>query len=316
MKKVLLTGHAGFIGSSLAEELLKLGYIVIGVDNYNDYYDPKQKERNTINFKKNKNFSEYRVDITNKKVLSQAFIDNDIDVVVHLAARAGVRPSIENPELYKQVNIEGTKNILDLMQKFNVKQLVFASSSSVYGNQEKIPFSESDVLGKPVSPYAETKLEGERLCKEVADNHGVLMTLLRFFTVYGPKGRPDMAPYLFTKKILKGESITRFGDGSTERDYTFIDDIVAGVILAIKKPQKFEIINLGNNQPVTLSKFIATIEKITGKKAKIVEKPRHPADVPRTYADISKAKKNLGWEPITNLEAGLRKFTKWYLNKD
>jgi UDP-glucuronate 4-epimerase len=310
-KIILVTGHAGFIGSSLVSELLSLKYLVVGVDNFNDYYEPKQKERNVKPFKGNKNFCEYRLDITDKKNLEQVFEDHKIDVVAHLAARAGVRPSILDPDLYEKVNVMGTKNVLELAGQYKIKQLVMASSSSVYGNQTKTPFSESDKLDKPVSPYAETKLKAEELCREYGERYDLMITVLRFFTVYGPKGRPDMAPYLFTQKILNNETITRYGDGSSSRDYTYIDDIVAGILKAIEKPFKFEIINLGNNKPVELNQFIETIEELTGKKAVIRQEPRHPADVKQTYADISKAKKLLGWEPKTELKEGLKKLIEW-----
>ena len=233
-------------------------------------------------------------------------------IIIHLAARAGVRPSLLNPELYYQVNVEGTKNLLKLAKKFAVKQFIFASSSSVYGNQTKVPFSETDKLGKPVSPYAETKLKGEELCRQLSQATNISTTCLRFFTVYGPSGRPDMAPYLFTRAILNNQPIIRYGDGSTERDYTFIDDIVSGIIAAMQKQLKYEIINLGNNQPVKLNTFIKLIETIIGKTAKIIEKPRHPADVPRTFADIDKAEKLLNWKPMTDLKTGLTKFVEWF----
>lgn len=312
MKKVLVTGHAGFIGSSLVEKLLNLGYSVVGLDNFNDYYDPKQKERNVRPFSQNKNYREYKLDILDKDKLEKVFKKSQFEVIVHLAARAGVRPSILNPDLYEQVNVVGTKNILEMAVKYKVKQLVMASSSSVYGNQAKIPFSENDQLDKPVSPYAETKLKAEELCQENAEEHGLMVTVLRFFTVYGPKGRPDMAPYLFTKKILNNQSITRFGDGTSSRDYTYIDDIVRGIVKALEKPFSFEIINLGNNQPVELNQFIETIEELTGEKAVIKQEPRHPADVKQTYADVKKAKKLLGWEPTTDLKTGLKRFIDWF----
>jgi UDP-glucuronate 4-epimerase len=314
MKKVLVTGHAGFIGSSLVEKLLDLGYSVVGIDNFNDYYDLKQKERNVKSFKKNKNFVEYRLDITDKKSLKSVFIDHQINSIAHLAARAGVRPSILKPELYRKVNVDGTKNLLDLTLEFKIKQFVLASSSSVYGNQEKTPFSEDDVLAKPVSPYAETKLKAEEMCLEYAKKSEMMVTVLRFFTVYGPKGRPDMAPYLFTKKILNNEPIVRFGDGSSSRDYTYIDDIVEGIVKAIEKPYQFEIINLGNNKPVKLNQFIETVEELTGKKAEVIEEPRHPADVKQTYADITKAKELLDWQPTTDLKSGLKQFIDWFKN--
>ncbi|MEK7623017.1 MAG: GDP-mannose 4,6-dehydratase [Patescibacteria group bacterium] len=307
---VLVTGNAGFIGSNLTKKLLALGYRVIGVDNFNDYYNPLIKERNIAEFKKN--FKQYCLDILDKEKLKLIFDNEKPKIIIHLAARAGVRPSLLNPELYYQVNVEGTKNLLKLAKKFAVKQFIFASSSSVYGNQTKVPFSETDKLGKPVSPYAETKLKGEELCRQLSQATNISTTCLRFFTVYGPSGRPDMAPYLFTRAILNNQPIIRYGDGSTERDYTFIDDIVSGIIAAMQKQLKYEIINLGNNQPVKLNTFIKLIETIIGKTAKIIEKPRHPADVPRTFADIDKAEKLLNWKPMTDLKTGLTKFVEWF----
>ena len=308
---ILVTGNAGFIGSHLTQKLLTLGNKVVGVDNFNDYYDPKRKEKNIAEFKSNPNFVQERTDILDKEKLELIFSQTRPEIVIHLAARAGVRPSILNPELYYQVNVQGTKNLLELAKKYKVRQFILASSSSVYGNQAKTPFSEADKLGKPVSPYAETKLKAEMLCRQ----YDFPITILRFFTVYGPKGRPDMAPYLFTKRILEGQIITRFGDGSSSRDYTYIDDIVNGIIAAINRPLAYEIINLGNNQPVKLNDFIKIVEKITNRKAKIREKPRHPADVRQTYAEITKAKKLLNWQSKTDLETGLRRFIKWYLKR-
>ena len=314
MKTVLVTGHAGFIGSHLTAKLLKKSFKVIGVDNFNAYYDPKRKEKNVKEFKKNRNFKEYKVDITDFEKLKKVFKENKIDLIVHLAARAGVRPSIKNPELYKKVNVKGTENLLKIAKEFKINQFVYASSSSVYGEQEKIPFSETDPVKNQVSPYAKTKKQAEELCLKYAKEYGIKMTVLRFFTVYGPAGRPDMAPYIFTRKMLKNETITKFGEGDSSRDYTYIDDIVQGIIKAIEKPFEFEIINLGNNQPVKLNDFIKTLERLIDKKAKIIEKPRHVADVKRTYADISKAKKLLDWEPEIDLETGMKKFIDWFKN--
>lgn len=310
-RKILVTGNAGFIGSNLSQKLLELGDKVFGVDNFNDYYNPKTKEKNIAKLLKQNQFQQFRTDILDFKAIELIFKDRQPEIVVHLAARAGVRPSLENPELYLQVNAIGTKNLLEIAKKYRVKQFIFASSSSVYGNQIKVPFSETDILDKPVSPYAATKLEGEKLCQECK----IPTTVLRFFTVYGPKGRPDMAPYLFTEAILKDKPIIRYGDGSTSRDYTYIDDIVSGIIAALNKPLAFEIINLGNNRPVSLNEFIKIIERLTGKKAKIIEKPRHPADVPQTFADITKAKMLLNWEPKTDLETGMEKFISWFNKK-
>jgi len=308
-KVILVTGHAGFIGSHLVKKLLALGYRVVGVDNYNDFYSPRVKTANVAAFGKHPNFKEYKLDILDRPGLEKCLADNKPEIVIHLAARAGVRPSLANPQLYRQVNVDGTKNLLTLAKKYPVKRFIFASSSSVYGNQTKVPFSETDILAKPVSPYAQTKLAAEKLCLE----SGLPVEILRFFTVYGPGGRPDMAPYLFTKAILTNQPITRYGDGSTKRDYTYIDDIISGIIAALDRPLADEIINLGNNHPVSLNDFISTIEAIIGKKAKIVEKPRHPADAPLTFADITKAQKLLGWRPTTDLKTGLKQFIGRYL---
>ncbi|KKU87837.1 MAG: NAD-dependent epimerase/dehydratase [Candidatus Beckwithbacteria bacterium GW2011_GWC2_47_9] len=306
---VLITGHAGFIGSHLTRKLLDLGFSVVGVDNYNDFYSPEIKAANVDAFRNHPNFKEYKLDILDRPGLECCFAASRPEIVIHLAARAGVRPSLTNPQLYRKVNVTGTKNLLELAKKYKVKQFIFASSSSVYGNQTKTPFSEANVLARPVSPYAETKLAAENLCKQSR----LPVTILRFFTVYGPNGRPDMAPYLFTKAILNNQPIIRYGDGSTKRDYTYIDDIVSGIIAAIQRPFKFEVINLGNNHPVSLNDFIKTIEIITGKTAKIIEKPRHLADVPLTFADINKAQRLLAWRPKTDLKTGLEQFIDSYL---
>jgi UDP-glucuronate 4-epimerase len=310
-KKILVTGHAGFIGSSLTLRLLRDGYKVVGIDNYNDYYDVVAKEQNVREFKNNSGFVEYRGDIRDKELLKKVFKEQQIGTIIHLAARAGVRPSLLNPELYHEVNVGGTINLLKVAKKNRVSQFIFASSSSVYGNQEKTPFSETDELEEPVSPYAETKMIAEKSCSHFAKETGMATTILRFFTVYGPKGRPDMAPFLFCYKALKGLPVTKFGDGSSSRDYTYIDDIVEGIILSVKNPFDLEIINLGNNTPVSLNQFISLVEKVTGKKLKIISRPRHPADVVKTYADITKAKELLGWKPKVSLNEGLKNLVNW-----
>ncbi len=310
--KILLTGCAGFIGSHVSEALLKRGDSVVGVDNINDYYDTKKKEKNLEILKKNKNFIFYKEDIRNYEGLKEIFDKEKPDKVVHIAARAGVRPSIQNPLLYEEVNVKGTLNLLDLAKDHKIKSFVFASSSSVYGNRKKIPFSETDNVDNPISPYAATKKAGELICYTYHHLYNMKITCLRFFTVYGPRGRPDMAPYLFTDWIYNGKPIKRFGDGSTKRDYTFITDIVKGVVASIDKELDFEIINLGNNKPVMLNDFIKTIEKVTGKKAVIKELPMQPGDVDITYADVSKAEKLLGFKPTTSIEEGMKKFFEWY----
>jgi UDP-glucuronate 4-epimerase len=317
MTTILVTGCAGFIGSHTTKALLKKGYRVIGVDNLNDYYNPKWKQQNLKQFEHEDNFTFYRLDITHQKDLEKVFKqaqeqEQKIDKIVHLAARAGVRPSIKQPLLYEKVNVGGTLNLLELAREYQVPHFIFASSSSVYGNQKKVPFSETDPVNQPVSPYAATKKAGEMLCYTYAHLYNIKTTCLRFFTVYGPAGRPDMAPYLFTKAILEGKLINKFGDGTTKRDYTYIDDIVAGILAVVKKQFEFEIFNLGNNQPVSLNEFIGLLEKITGKKAKINQMGMQPGDVEITYADIEKAQKLLGYEPRTSFKDGLTQFVQWY----
>jgi len=254
----------------------------------------------------------YKADICNFKAMKKIFEKEKPEKVIHLAARAGVRPSIENPFIYEETNIRGTLNLLELAKNAKVKSFVFASSSSVYGNQKKIPFSETDNVDNPISPYATSKKAGELLCFTYHYLYNMKITCLRFFTVYGPRGRPDMAPYLFVKNIMAGTPIKKFGDGTSKRDYTFIADIAKGVLAAIDKELEFEIINLGNNKPMELNTFISIVEKLAGKKAAINSLPMQPGDVAITYADIKKAKKMLGYEPETSFEQGMRQFVEWY----
>lgn len=304
--KILVTGAAGFIGSHSAKALIARGDAVYGIDNFNDYYEVAQKERNA------EGINIFRVDICDESAIDKIFAEVKPDVLLHLAARAGVRASISDPELYHSVNVLGTNILLDACRKHNVNRIVSASSSSVYGNQKKTPFSETDPTENPISPYAATKRTGENLCYAYSKMYGLKITCLRFFTVYGPSGRPDMAPLMFTKAINAGETIKRFGDGSSKRDYTFIDDIVSGIVSAVDKPFDFEIINLGNNKPEELRTLISTIEKNLGKTAKIEELPMQPGDVEMTYADISKAQKLLNYNPKTSLADGIEKLIKWY----
>lgn len=310
--KILVTGCAGFIGSHVSEALLKRGDSVIGVDNLNDYYDVKFKKQNLEILKKYPGFTFYKEDICNYKAMKKIFEKEKPEKVVHLAARAGVRPSIENPLLYEEVNVKGTLNLLELAKEHKVKSFVSASSSSVYGNQKKIPFSETDNVDNPISPYAATKKAGELLCHAYHHLFNMKITCLRFFTVYGPRGRPDMAPYMFVRNVMAGTPIKKFGDGKSRRDYTFITDIVKGVIAAADNELEFEIINLGNNKPVELNKFISIVENLTGKKAVINSLPMQPGDVDTTYADIRKAKKLLGYNPETSFEEGMKQLVEWY----
>ena len=311
---ILVTGGAGFIGSHLCDSLLRDSHTVFCLDDFNNYYSPDQKISNIFNAQKRPSFKLIRGDIRNKKLVKRIFDENEIDKVVHLAARAGVRPSFENPELYEDVNVNGTKNLLDAALKNNVKQFIFASSSSVYGTNEKIPFSEEDEIQNMISPYAKTKRKGELLCKEYSSK-GLKITVLRFFTVFGPRNRPDMAVFKFSDSVYNDGEIILFGDGSMKRDFTFVSDIVNGIKKSLEKEFEFEIINLGNNKPITVKELIELIEKTIGKKALTKSTAIPNGDVPITYADISQAKKLLGWEPETSVEEGLKQFSEWYLER-
>jgi UDP-glucuronate 4-epimerase len=314
METILVAGGAGFIGSHVCDSLLAKGLKVICVDNFNDYYDPKIKGSNIKNMTDNDNFVLYKVDITNKDELCLVFKDNSVDKVIHLAARAGVRASFKDPELYSNVNVEGTRNLLEFSNEFNVKNFVFGSSSSVYGLNKKVPFLEEDDIDNTISPYAKTKKEAEQLCREYHDKFGLNITCLRFFTVYGPRGRPDMALYKFTKLILGEKPIEMYGNGGSKRDYTYVADIVDGILAALDKDLGFEIINLGNSNTVELNYFISVIEKETGKKAIIEHVSDQKGDVPITYADISKAKKLLDYDPKIKIGEGIKLFVEWFRN--
>ncbi|PIY97309.1 MAG: epimerase [Candidatus Kerfeldbacteria bacterium CG_4_10_14_0_8_um_filter_42_10] len=314
MTTILVTGGAGFIGSHICKKLVERGDLVICLDNFNNYYSPLRKIENIKPFLDKSNFLLYVVDVTNKISLEEVFKKHKIDKIVHLAARAGVRPSIEQPLLYQEANVQGTVNLLELSKKYGIKNFIFGSSSSVYGENKKIPFTENDNVDYPVSPYAASKKACELFCYTYSHLTNLNITCLRFFTVYGPQGRPDMVPYRFTDWIYQGQELIRYGDGTTRRDYTYIDDIIQGILLALEKNFKFEIINLGNSQTVELSYFISVIENLLDKKAKIKVLPEQPGDVPITYADISKAQELLGFAPKTKIEEGMEKFVKWYLN--
>ena len=310
---ILVTGGAGFIGSHTCDALLKKNERVICLDNFNDYYPPEKKRKNIERNLASKNFILAETDITDGKSLEKVFGENkDISAIVHLAARAAARPSLDNPLLYAEVNILGTINLLELARKHGVKTFIFSSSSSVYGANKKMPFSEADITESQESPYAITKKTGEMLCKFYSETYGLNITCLRFFTVYGPRGRPDMAPYRFTEAIDKGHPVNMYGDGNSKRDYTYVDDVVRGILLSVEKSRKFEIINLGNGNPVELKRFISLIEKLLSKKAKIAKKQMPKGDVVATHADISKAGKILGYVPQTTIEEGLKKFIRGY----
>lgn len=319
MKSVLVTGGAGFIGSHVCEALLRKGIPVVALDSFNDYYDPKIKRRNIKEVMETAQSACVRFtvadgDIRDDLFLEDLFSTHDFDAVIHLAAYAGVRPSIENPKLYADVNVMGTINVLAAMRVHAVKRMIFASSSSVYGNNKKIPFSESDPVDKAISPYAATKKAGEVICHTYHHLYDMSIACLRFFTVYGPRQRPDLAIHKFTRLILEGNPIPFFGDGSMRRDHTYIDDIVAGVMKALDwtetKSPRYDIFNLGNSQAITLTELVQTIEQVVGKKAIINRLPQPPGDVDCTFADIQHAKEILSFNPMTPLRVGLIKYYK------
>lgn len=312
METVIVTGGAGFIGSHVCDTLLKKNKKVICIDNFNNYYSPERKRKNIAHNMANKNFVLEEADITSFSSLARIFEKHKPSKIIHLAARAGVRPSLEDPFIYEETNVKGTLNLLELSRTNKLKNFVFGSSSSVYGENNKIPFSEEDRTDFAISPYAATKKAGEVLCYTYSRLYSLNVSCLRFFTVYGPRGRPDMAPYMFTDQISKGKPISMYGDGSSKRDYTFVDDIVSGIIAALEKNFRYEIFNLGNSNTVELKKLISVIESATGKKAKIVKKEMPKGDVPITYADISKSKKMLGYLPKTGIDEGMRCFSDWY----
>ena len=314
---ILITGAAGFIGSTTAEQLIKEGHQVIGVDNFDPYYDCKIKENNIKALQKSSLFSLYELDILDYEKFEKVFKENKIDYVLHLAAKAGVRPSIEDPIGYQNVNNLGTNNLYELCRKYGVKKLVLASSSSVYGNNKVVPFKETDVVDYAISPYAASKKANEVLAHVYHSLFDMDIILLRFFTVYGPRQRPDLAINKFTRLILNNEPIPLYGDGTTSRDYTYIDDIVSGILLSFKYLKEhqnvYEIINLGSNNPISLIEMVQTIEKVLNKNAIINRLPMQPGDVDITYADISKAKKLLGYNPSITFKEGIEQFANWYL---
>ena len=314
-KNYLVTGGAGFIGSHFVDMLLSEGNNVITIDNFDNFYSRDVKLKNIARALTFDTFQLVEGDIRDRKILDDLFSNNYFDVVVHLAAKAGVRPSIEDPEGYYDVNINGTLNILEAMKAYDIKKMIFASSSSVYGNNEKVPFSESDVVDFPISPYAATKKSGELLCHTYHHLYDFKINCLRFFTVYGPRQRPDLAINKFTKKIINGETIEMFGDGTTKRDYTYIDDIIQGIKLAIDNLNGFEVFNLGESRTIMLKDLISLIENEIGEKAKIEKLPLQPGDVEQTYADISKARELLKYNPQYEIEEGIKNFIEW-MKKD
>lgn len=309
--KTLVTGGAGFIGSHLSAKLLDDGHEVAILDELNDYYAPALKLKNLEEVRKHGAVRFVQADICDRGAVDELLGEFRPDTIVHLAARAGVRPSLENPLLYQRANVEGTTVLLEAARRHGVPSFVFASSSSVYGAASRVPFSEEDAVRWPISPYAATKIAGEALCHAFSHLYGIKISCLRFFTVFGPRQRPDLAIRKFAESIEAGRPIPVFGDGSTGRDYTFIADIVSGITAAMKLDARFEVFNLGNSHPVLLRDMIATIEQAVGKPAIIDRQPEQPGDVPITYADIGKARRMLGYEPRTSLGEGIRQMVEW-----
>lgn len=309
---ILVTGGAGFIGSHLCDRLLDEGHKVLCLDNFNDFYDPKLKEQNLAQASRHPNFTLVKGDILDQELLERVFSRYRPEKIVHLAAIAGVRPSITSPTKYVDVDIKGTVNLLEVAKRYEIKQFIFGSSSSVYGLNKKIPFSEDDPTHLQASPYATAKKAGELYCRTYHHLYGIPITILRFFTVYGPRQRPDMAIRKFTELMIEGKPIPMFGDGTSERDYTYIDDCIDGVMTAIERPFDFEVFNIGNSSTVKLKDLIELIAKKIGVNPEIEQLPEQRGDVPITYADISKARSLLGYNPKISLEEGIEKFVYWY----
>ncbi len=313
-KNLIVTGGAGFIGSHLCEYLLERGHKLTIIDNFDSFYSRNIKEQNIADFKNHPNVKFIEIDILNYDLLIDVLQDQ-YDAIIHLAAKAGVRPSIENPKEYQKVNVEGTQNLLEVARKKNIQQFLFASSSSVYGINENIPWKESDGLLKPISPYASSKISCELMGHVYSHLYGIRFLSMRFFTVYGPRQRPDLAINTFSRKILKGESIPFFGTGNTKRDYTYVSDIVDGIYKALNyNATMYEIFNFGNSNAITLSEMLNELELVLNKKAIIEKVTEQPGDVSLTYADIEKAKKILGYEPVTFFRDGLKKFKEWFIS--
>ncbi|MBU1205970.1 MAG: GDP-mannose 4,6-dehydratase [Proteobacteria bacterium] len=311
----LVTGGGGFIGSHLVERMLAEGNRVIGLDNFDNFYDPALKRRNLTRALQNPKFRLVEGDLRDEGILEKVFREEKIEIVAHLAARAGVRPSIQNPLLYADVNIRGTLNLLEACKKHGVRRLVFASSSSVYGNNPKVPFAEEDPVDNPISPYAATKKAGELICHTYHHLYEIDVACLRYFTVYGPRQRPEMAIHQFTRLIHQGKKVALFGDGSSRRDYTYIDDAIAGTMGALIKEHGYEIYNIGESQTISLAELIQAIEQRVGKRARVEYLPAQPGDVERTYADIRKASERLDYRPQTKIQEGLDRFLRWYLDE-
>lgn len=312
--RILVTGVAGFIGSHTAEALLLRGDRVVGIDNFNAFYSPDLKRRNVAAVAKTGGgrFRLVEGDITDERVLDALFAHERFDAIVHLAAWAGVRPSIQHPEVYVDTNVRGTLNLLERARRHGIDRFVFASSSSVYGGRIEVPFRETDPVDRPISPYAATKKAGEVLCYTWHHLHGLHVSVLRYFTVYGPRQRPEMAIHRFATLLSRGEAVPMYGDGSSARDYTYVDDIVQGTVAALDRCQGYEIYNLGESRTTTLRALIEMLADALGVPARVRPEPEQPGDVPITYADVSKARAKLGYEPSVPIEEGIRRFVEWF----
>lgn len=309
--KALVTGAAGFIGSGFCERLLSRGHGVVGLDNFDEFYSPEIKRANIVASLASSRFEMIEGDIRDWGCVEDVLAKKGIDIIVHLAAKAGVRPSLDDPVGYSDVNVNGTTVLLEGAKKYAVKKFVFGSSSSVYGNNSKVPFCETDDVDFPISPYGATKKAGELICHSYSHLYDIDVTCLRLFTVYGPRQRPDLAIHKFCKLIEAGRPIPVYGDGSMRRDFTYIDDIIDGVVRAMQRCEGYEIYNLGRSQPIRLGELVSAIEKALGKKAIINRLPMQPGDVKQTYADITKARERLSYEPKTELRVGLEHFVRW-----
>jgi UDP-glucuronate 4-epimerase len=312
---ILVTGSAGFIGSHLSERLVGQGASVVGLDNFDPFYESSVKRNNIAGLLSSPNFKLVEGDIRDRVLADKIFQESRFDAVVHLAAKAGVRPSIADPAGYVDTNINGTVVLLEAARAAGIKKFIFASSSSVYGNNEKVPFSETDNVDNPISPYAATKKAGELICYTYSHLYKMDMTCLRFFTVYGPRQRPDLAIHKFARLIEQGKSIPVFGDGSMERDFTYIEDILDGIVAAMQKCSGYHIYNLGESRPVRLDVLIGELEKALGKKAIIDRQPEQPGDVKRTFADVKNAMRDLGYQPKTHFADGIKCFVEWLHKK-
>lgn len=315
MSTFLVTGAAGFIGSHLCDRLLADGHAVAGLDNFDPFYPAALKRRNLVGALAHKGFQLHEADIRDSAAMTRIFERMRPSVVVHLAARAGVRPSIEDPRLYADVNVGGTVNMLECARLAGVQKFIFAGSSSVYGNNAKVPFSEEDAVDHPISPYAATKKAGELLAYAYHHLYKLPISCLRFFTVYGPRCRPDLAIAKFTRLIDAGEPVPMFGDGGMKRDFTHISDILQGILASIERCKAFHIYNLGESRPIVLREMIQMIAAALGKPARIQSLPRQPGDVEATFADVARAKKELGYDPEVPFEEGIRDYVQWYLRE-